>query len=152
MASYFTAHLPSPPRLSICSHDETEIICLVTPNIQSASPDAFTPFTISKFVDEWTMDDSDTPPPWPSHSDEEHDDLLDEVDLTQEEGEVEKESPEAASSVNLESEEPARLPNLRYSNSSDLLEVLRASKGESDWVLEGLIHNGDQVILGGPPK
>ena len=98
------------------------------------------------------MDDSDTPPPWPSHSDEEHDDLLDEVDLTQEEGEVEKESPEAASSVNLESEEPARLPNLRYSNSSDLLEVLRASKGESDWVLEGLIHNGDQVILGGPPK
>ena len=98
------------------------------------------------------MDDfDDTPPPWGSSSDEQHDELLDEIDLTQEE-EAEKGIPEVASSVNLESEEPATLPNLTYSNSSDLYEVLQASKGESDWVLEGLIHNGDQVILGGPPK
>ena len=49
------------------------------------------------------MDDFDETPPWPSSSEEMHDELLDEIDLTQEK-KVEKESPEVAPSANPGSE------------------------------------------------
>jgi len=43
-------------------------------------------------------------------------------------------------------------PSLPFYEALSLHELVRGNYPEPDWIVEGLIHDGDQVVLAGPPK